>query len=708
MYINRHNKVTKQFGFSLWELSIVMLIMIGLFVALINVLPHIVKRENVEIDKSILVKMDDQLLGFIATYSRLPCPDGNNDGLEDVPATPGAACLSSSGNIPYKTLGLNEDYAGIGSIPIKYAVFRNSVDDADLANITDLFNPTDSHGTVTTLNNVNGLDFCSALTNAKASTFSTSFAHIVLPDGTTRAAVPYVIVTAGLSNLDGGATAFDGRNATAALDFESPEAKHTASYDDTVLTKSFDELASSLNCDTAQNSFKLLADAKATHKENVDQQASIKDSVRIAIIVAAAQTALGVANTAMAIYNLVQGVILVAAAAAYLSGLIAACIASLGTACGGVALGIAALVAAVIAVVTAGIALAANVAAVVIQVIAIVKLVDVSNSIGSSVTVPNPNSVTDPDTGETTSNSELADQAREQADQLVRDVAEKTINTRTDINNARGLSTTIVNLFNGLKNQTQALANTNAAVADATFSSYSNSANSQAQSRVNEANSALSSLNTASGHANNAVSALGASETNTTPGIPPVVTVDYPYIDLPAVKTHLTATEPHVTSAANNINSIKNNYLNIRTQATNAWNRISALQAAVPALPANPTQAQINARNARLATLADAKNKANNIILTINRIIPDPRNPFNFVNEFSYYVNLQTARIISAESTTSDAKETITAAIDADENATYMEDNVGGDNPAATTTTFGVAAGVDEILRQADEKGVQK
>ncbi|MFK8010639.1 MAG: hypothetical protein AB8B80_01270 [Marinicellaceae bacterium] len=700
MYVNRHNKVVKQYGFSLWELSIVILIMIGLFVALVSVMPYIVKRENVEVDQSILVKVDDQLLGFIATYNRLPCPDSNNDGLED--------CTSSSGSVPYKTLGLNEDYAGIGSIPIKYAVFRNSASMADLTNITNLFNPTDSHGDVTTINNINGLDFCSAIYNGRDSTFSTAYAHVILPDGSTSRAVPYVLVTAGLADLDGGTTPFEGRNESSALDFESANKVHNATYDDSVHSKTFDELASSLNCDTAQNSFKLLADAKATHTENVAQQENIEEGTDLAIIITVAQTALGVANTAMAVYNLVQGVILVAAAAAYLSGLIAACIASLGTSCGSVALGIAALVAAVIAVVTAGIALAANVAAVVIQVIAIVKLVDVSNRIGSAVTVPNPNSVTDPNTGETTSNSDLAVQAREQADQLVRDVAEKTINTRNDINNARGLSSTIVNLFNNLKNQTQALANTTAAVNDATFTTYANLANTRASSRLGEANSALSSLNTARGHAINAVTSLGASQTNVSNDFPPVVTVDYPNVDLPAVEANLTLTEPPVTSAAGNISSIQTNYTGIRNQAINSRNRLTALIIAVPALPANPTQAQIDARNARIATLNDARNKANAIINSIDRIIVDPRNPFNVVNEFSYYINLQTARIIAAESTTTDAKETITAAIDADENATYMEENVGGDNPNATTTTFGVAAGVDDILREADAKGVQR
>ncbi|MBL4659429.1 MAG: hypothetical protein JKY19_03665, partial [Alcanivoracaceae bacterium] len=417
MYINRHNKVLKQFGFNLWELSIVMLIMIGLFVALINVMPYIVKREHVEVDNSILVKMDDQLMGFIATFNRLPCPDNSNNGFENCGGN------NSIGTIPYKTLGLNEDYVGIGSIPIRYAVFRNSGIGADLANITDLFNPTDSHGSITILNNINGLDFCTAIASGKASTFSATYAHIMLPGGTTRA-VPYVIVTAGLTNSDGGATPFDGRNATNSLDFEAANKEHNENYDDTVFTKSFDELSSTLNCDTALNSLNLLADAKVTHEDNLASVVSIRKSATTAGVIVGAQILLGIANTAMAAFTLAAAVTTLTTASSLLSGAIASCAVLVG--CALIPVYTAGLVASTVAIIAATVSVSANVAALVAQGVAVGLVIDVAVRAGAPISLPE--GTTDPnDPNSTTDNSDLAAQIRAQAEELKADAASKVI-----------------------------------------------------------------------------------------------------------------------------------------------------------------------------------------------------------------------------------------------------------------------------------------
>ncbi|MCF6319130.1 MAG: hypothetical protein L3J83_07625, partial [Proteobacteria bacterium] len=455
--MTQYNKAAKQFGFSLWELSIVMLIMIGLFVALVNVMPYIVKRENVEVNNQALFKVDQQLLGFIAAYNRLPCPDSGNDGIED------CANNNSSGSIPYKTLGLNEDYAGVGSIPITYAVFRNAGSLADLTNITDLFNPTDSHGTITTLNNINGLDFCTALANGEASTFSASFAHIVMPISGTQIAVPYVIVTAGLTNADGIDNAFDGRNSTAALDFESANKNHNANYDDTVLTRSFDELASTLNCDTAQNSLNLLADAKATHEENIAQADNLRANAELAAFILGAQIVLGIANTALATFTLATAVTVLTAASALLAGAIASCVILIG--CALIPVYTSAVVAATAAVVASGVAVAANIAALISQAVAIGLIIDVAVRAGATISLPE--GITDPGSGDVTTNADLAQQVRAQAEQLKREAAAKVIDSRGDIVNGLNQATTIRNRFNLLTIQTQALADTNAAVNDA-------------------------------------------------------------------------------------------------------------------------------------------------------------------------------------------------------------------------------------------------
>ncbi len=699
MSTNRHNKIVRQYGFSLWELSLVMLIMVGLFVALVNIMPYIIKRDNVHLDNTILLKVDEQILGFIATYNRLPYPDSNADGLEDATA--------SSGTLPYKTLGLNEDYAGVGSIPLVYAVYRNAAANADLANINNLFNPTDSHGTTTTFTHVNGLDFCTAVNNGASATFSASFAHIVLPSGVTKA-IPYIIVSAGLADKDGNLNPFDGRNASVAMDFESVNKIQDGNYDDVVLTKTFEELATSLNCDTAINSLNLLADAKATHVENVAQAQNIKESVELSIIITVMQTALGVANTAIAVYNLALAGALVGVASASLASAIAACVASLGTACGLVAVAIAGLVAAVAAVVAAGVSVGLNIAALVAQGIAIAKTIDVANRAGSTISPPNPNSVTDPNTGTVTSNTDLAAQARATAEMLKKDAAEKVIAARDSINNARSLALTIRNRFTTLKAETQALVNTNAAVGDALFTAQTLSANNQVQTNLNQSNAAIVGLNDGLGDANNAVAAVGAPLSTIDPNNPlgpPIIS--YPNADFPLAETHLQLAEPDITTASTEFTNLSNSYLSTKTSAINAKNRIIFIRTNLPALPINATQAQINARNAYLAILDDAEAKADAVIARIDEVFLNPFDPNFLDNIFSTWIGTELGRINAAQGQTTEALETITGALDAEASATQLE-NTGGNNPPPSTTVLNLSTGVDDILQAADEKGVQR
>lgn len=709
-----YNNIKTQEGFSLWELSIVMLIMIGLFVALVNIMPMILKRDHVEFDHSIVVKVDEQLLGFIATFSRLPCPDSNNDGIED--------CGSSSGTIPYKTIGLNEDYAGVGSIPLVYAVFTNTVASANLTELNNLFNPTDSHGTVTEFTmpeNKNGLDFCSALTNAKASTFSSSFAHIVLPNGTLTA-VPYVIVTAGLGNADGTGTNFDGRNDNTTMDFEPPNKVHNTDYDDTVFSKNFDELAITLNCDTAQNSLNLLADAKATHTENVTQQASIKDGAELAIVITVMQTALGVANTAMAVYNLVLAVIEVVAAGVNLVAAIAACIASLGTACGLVAKAIAALVLGVLGVVAAGVSVAANIAALVLQVVAVVKIIDVANRAGSVVAVPDPNTAEDAN-GNVTNNGDLAVQVRDEANKLQKEAADKVIETRGSINDANGLATSVRSRFVILEGRTTSL---RAAITAANEPNLTNTSTDAWAEHIlnNYAVPTVTNLADASTEANLAVAALGAPLS--TPGAtifdPPVIT--YPNVNFVTVKTHLGNAEPKMTAAGNAYTYIDGNYGNIRAWAIIARDRattlINAHELTKPVYPTAPPAVTAARINAYVAALNTWQTKKNQLTLVRDRTYPVTDyvdelfvsifHPDFNKNIFNTWIKRELSLILAAQGNTTGAYENITAAIDADANATYMENNIGAGNPGATTSVLNLSLGVDEILQKADEKGVEK
>ena len=788
MYINRHNKITKQFGFSLWELSIVMLIMIGLFIALVNVMPYIVKRENVEVDKSILVKMDEQLLGFIATYSRLPCPDNNNDGEEDRPNIPGATCTSSSGAVPYKTLGLNEDYAGIGSIPVQYAVFRNTGTMADLANnALDLFNPTDSHGTVTTLGNTNGLDFCTAITNAKASTFDSTYAHIILPDGTMRA-VPYVLVTAGLANLDGGASAFDGENANGTLGFESANKEHTAIYDDSVFTKSFDELASSINCDTAQNSLDLLADGKATHEENLAQADNLKANAELAAFILGAQILLGIANTAMAAFTLVAAVATLATASSLLAGAIASCIVLVG--CALIPVYTSGVVASVVAIVAGGVSVAANVAALITQAVAIGLIIDVANRAGAAISLPEDSS---DDSATPVTNEQLAIDIRAQAEKLKADAAQKVLDARNTIYNARQKSLDIYYTLDDINSRastlyatrddfvnppfTMAPYTTAPANQDSTFTTHVNNTRIEASNNRSRALNAYFNINNARPDADAARDALG-----TAVFVFPNIT--YPDIDYAVAVAELNNADTKMTNAAAQFTLLKDNYLNIRAHAVSARTRINNLRNADPQPPLTfptPTQAEIDAYNewsSRRDILNNAYNRAQSVITKFDEprvvfyteilsrrndaqdalnevvliiadlapLLPDataqeiadraaieaqlissrdeqialiayynqvlngqPVGFFSFeINELQDDIIIAFNRIEGAQASTQDAYESIAAAIEAEENAAYFEDNVGSGLPNPNGVLLEQAAGVDAILNAADDKGAER
>jgi hypothetical protein len=373
-----------------------------------------------------------------------------------------------------------------------------------------------------------------------------------------------------------------------------------------------------------------------------------------------------------------------------------------------VGVAIAGLVAAIVAVVTAGISVGLNIAALTAQTIAITKTIDVANRAGSTITPPNPNSVTDPNTGTVTSNTDLAAQARATAEMLKKDAAEKVIAARTSINDARSLAITIRNRFSTLKSETQALVNTNTAVGDVLFSSHTNATNNQAQTNLNQSNAAIVGLNNGLGDANNAVAAVGAAVSTIDPNDPfgpPIIS--YPNADFPLAKTHLQLAEPDTTAASTEFTNLNSNYLNTKTFAQNAKNRIIAIRNALPPLPINATPVQINDRAIYLATLTNAESKANIVIARVDEVFTNPLDAHFLDNIFSTWIGIELGRINAAQGLTTEALETIRGALDAEDSATQLE-NAGGSNPSPTTSVLNLSTGVDDILKAADKKGVQR
>ena len=94
-------------GFTLVELAVVLAI-VGLLLGIVLVpLGTQFDLREVRDEEESLKSIRETLLGFLMTRGRLPCPDNNNDGLEDFTAgTPNTCTGGERGELPYLTLGI--------------------------------------------------------------------------------------------------------------------------------------------------------------------------------------------------------------------------------------------------------------------------------------------------------------------------------------------------------------------------------------------------------------------------------------------------------------------------------------------------------------------------------------------------------------------------------------------------------------------------
>jgi len=96
----------KSAGFTLIELAVTLFIVTLILASLLAPLgAQVDQRKNSEAQKA-LDQISEALLGYALSQTppRLPCPDTNNDGIEDA-GCPIAVNLSTEGNVPWVTLG---------------------------------------------------------------------------------------------------------------------------------------------------------------------------------------------------------------------------------------------------------------------------------------------------------------------------------------------------------------------------------------------------------------------------------------------------------------------------------------------------------------------------------------------------------------------------------------------------------------------------
>lgn len=235
-------------GFSLVELAIFIVVLGLLTIVAMKFLPQLERVALAPKRLDVIPRIDDAIHGFIYANGRLPCPDGNGDGLED--------CTISNGELPYRTLGMAAPALNSGRISYRYSVFRraNSADlsqDVDLAVSADRFYPllpvinSTKLAVETPLGESNSVDFCQALFVGVQGVTDTTVLYV--GTGATATNVAYLIADPGTEDSNNDGDLFDGVNNTG-IGWELTDRVKSIDYDDTVFAVDFNQLYTRLGC----------------------------------------------------------------------------------------------------------------------------------------------------------------------------------------------------------------------------------------------------------------------------------------------------------------------------------------------------------------------------------------------------------------------------------------------------------------------------
>ncbi|MDR1274917.1 MAG: type II secretion system GspH family protein [Candidatus Accumulibacter sp.] len=285
---------TRGRGFSLVEMSVSLVVVGILGFMLWKFLPQFRSIDETRPVEAQIALADEAIVGFIMANHRLPCPDTDGDGKEDLSA-PSAPCPAARGGLPVHTLGLSlpsrlnygayqdgssersltmaaerhtpvlpppeptqwpllgGNYVPVGldgdllkDIPPEYMPTIGEPSQVkNLSSLTEVEIARDDSGLDPDLTRLNGLDFCAALRDAQFAQSASSLSPFLTANGVT---VAYAIAHPGARDADGAGSFFDGLNDGATAEFEPPDRASSDVYDDQVLAVGFGELAARLSC----------------------------------------------------------------------------------------------------------------------------------------------------------------------------------------------------------------------------------------------------------------------------------------------------------------------------------------------------------------------------------------------------------------------------------------------------------------------------
>ncbi|MFH2090948.1 MAG: prepilin-type N-terminal cleavage/methylation domain-containing protein [Pseudomonadota bacterium] len=216
--VRQIHKDKRENGFTLIEMSMVMVIMGIIISIMMTVMPSLLKTGKIKEARAILQKYDLVLQGYAMTNYRLPFADSNGDGLENTNVF--------VGTLPYQTLGLTHCNDVWGQ-PVKYAVYGIA---GGTLNLTDTSNKT---------------TFDTAMTGIAGAAFNQNIVYVTPSDACSSVGAvnqAYVVASGGAKDLDGVNGYFDLCTGTAGAGFNEDKKIQALNYDDLVRPVSLGEL----------------------------------------------------------------------------------------------------------------------------------------------------------------------------------------------------------------------------------------------------------------------------------------------------------------------------------------------------------------------------------------------------------------------------------------------------------------------------------
>ena len=222
-------------GFNLIELSIVLLVA-GLILTLFSGFAvNTITSTNNELTGQRFSALSNKLLVFAQSNFRLPCPDTNNNGIENC-----AVNTVLRGSIPYKTLNLEQPFIGRRGGEVLYALSKN----------LGVLHNTDTPSWHMDI--IERRDMCDFLATLVQRAPTTDDLAVVDRGVNNCSAVSltnpaFVLVDSGNNDLDGNNGLFDGLNGVTSNNcFNATLTPTSSTYDDKVQALGMPQLIGSL------------------------------------------------------------------------------------------------------------------------------------------------------------------------------------------------------------------------------------------------------------------------------------------------------------------------------------------------------------------------------------------------------------------------------------------------------------------------------